>query len=304
MHRARITVFTFLLVGLSWCTAWGETPAKNEYIKFYAGGYAFQYSLELVSSICPPAGAVTGDKGISLILDGGEKITSYWQAINLFAPPSKDGVWPEFKKDFDTFFIDKMRHCRKVPVEGYFELYYECADGLHAGITHPESGDPIYVDYYFEGSARNMPLYLQILRTFAIMTEEMDDITAVPYAENTISQDILLHCADLEYFEVASLRPTADWHSPETLFSVDAHLTGSGAAHFQQMLKESEGKPRLFQIESVELYEIFPRKSLTGVQMPYGLKQISLPEHYRTSQQAADLARQICPKVPVKLPVQ
>ncbi len=302
MRGLRVVIFiVFILQGGAGPNAWGEVAGKVEYAKFYAGGYAFQYNPERVSSIYPPANAITGDRGISLILDGGEKITAYWQAINFFAPPNNDGIWPEFKKDFDTFFIDKMRHCREVPVEGYFELYYECDDGLYAGIRHPESGNSIYIEYLFEGKAQNMPLYLQILHTFAIMTEEMDDITAVPYAENAISQDIPLHCAELEYFEVTSLRPTAGWRSPEMLLGIAAHFTDSGAAHFQQMLKESERKPRLFKLESIELYEIFPRKNLAGVRLPYDTKQFSLPEHFRTSQQAADLARQICPEVSVWL---
>ena len=97
----------------------------------------------------------------------------------------------ELKESEDLFFVNRMKACREVPIDGHFKAHYECADGFHAGLRHPKYGYPIYVNYFFQEKPHNLEFFKQILLTF----EPLDKSTAPPQAFPSIKMLRGFHCA-------------------------------------------------------------------------------------------------------------
>lgn len=147
----------------------------------------FQYDGRKVLRIYPPQDQdLFVSNGIGLFLSHDEEISFYGKALNTFDMSEHEAMWKDFletgrvskeeyeqemKESWNLFFVNKVANCRKVPVGGYFGLYYECADGMRAGAKRPGRGY-VYLDYDFSGEPKNLDLFKQILRTFKTLPPE------------------------------------------------------------------------------------------------------------------------------------
>ena len=185
-----ITIFILvILIMQSDSMAQENIQIYENYNKYYS----FKYDDNKVICYYPDfdEDCIMSEDGVVLYLDNHEKISSWGQHINYFDPSDfiKDleaeveyGVSTEeeaaqlFKEREGRFFVNEMKACREVPIDGHFKAYYECADGFHAGLRHPKYGYPIYVNYFFQEKPHNLEFFKQILLTF----EPLDKSTEPP----------------------------------------------------------------------------------------------------------------------------
>lgn len=168
--------------------------------KNYNKYYSFQYDNSKVLCYYPDfdEDCIMSQDVVALYLDNHEKINSWGEYINYFDTSDfiKDleyeveyGVSTEeeatqlFKEREDSFFVNRMKACREIPIDGYFKAYYECADGFHAGLRHPKSGYPIYVNYFFQGKPHNLEFFKQILLTFKPL-DKSEVPPSIPFVGN------------------------------------------------------------------------------------------------------------------------
>ena len=155
--------------------------------------YSFKYDASKVICYYPDfdEDCIMSEDVIVMYLDNHENVNSWGQYINYFDPSDSirdleyevehgfltaQEAAQELKESEDLFFVNRMKACREVPIDGHFKAYYECADGFHAGLRHPKYGYPIYVNYFFQEKPHNLEFFKQILLTF----EPLDKSTAPP----------------------------------------------------------------------------------------------------------------------------
>ena len=279
--------------------AQNDLRLRREYLISYPGLFAFRYDPEEVTNFIPPMywNYAHTSKGYNLSLEPEEEIITQMMLFNDFDPAINVNFMDSEAVDeyADLFFVNKVKNCQEVPTEGFFKVYYECADGLYAAELHPKSAYTISVSYEYSGKPRHKILFLKILRTFAIISPEWASETGVLHGSPE-PQKVVLSCDDLKSFEVRRRTITASWHGPEDYFYLVAHSTPAGAAKIEQYLKETKGQGRDFYLENLELYS-FPPKADSPV--PYTPEQLEIPGEYRDPQLSVELARSLCRGVPI-----